>query len=165
MRGVYKAIPPPGPGLVQRAQKCFMIQDQTKFLNAFITVADRGLLEEQVNDAQLANGHERRKQVGKLVAIKDNICTTDLPTTAASAILKDFTSPYDATVVKQLRDAGAIIVGKTNMDEFGMGSHSTNSHFNPVSIDTNRGNAMSAGGSSGGSAVAVATGQCHACVA
>jgi aspartyl-tRNA(Asn)/glutamyl-tRNA(Gln) amidotransferase subunit A len=142
-----------------------MIQDQTKFLNAFIKVADRGWLEEQVDLAQLAPQELRVKQMGKLVAIKDNICTTDFPTTAASAILRDYTSPYDATVVKHLRDAGCILVGKTNMDEFGMGSHSVNSHFKPVSIDTRRGNAMSPGGSSGGSAVAVATGQCHACVA
>ncbi|KAF2654519.1 amidase-domain-containing protein [Lophiostoma macrostomum CBS 122681] len=158
MRGVYKAISPPGTGLTKRAQKCFMIQDQTKFLNAFITLADREWLEKQVDDAQWAPKSARQKHVGELVAVKDNICTADLPTTAASAFLKDFTSPYDATVVRQLRDAGCIIVGKTNMDEFGMGSHSTNSHFQPVTIDTGRGNGMSPGGSSGGSAVAVATG-------
>jgi hypothetical protein len=58
---------------------------------------------------------------GRLVAIKDNICTRDLPTTCASRILDKFTSPYNATVVDALEDAGAIVAGKTNLDEFGMG--------------------------------------------
>jgi aspartyl-tRNA(Asn)/glutamyl-tRNA(Gln) amidotransferase subunit A len=56
-----------------------------------------------------------------LVAIKDNICTLDYPTTCASGILQGFNSPFDATVVKRLRDSGAVIAGKTNLDEFGMG--------------------------------------------
>ena len=58
---------------------------------------------------------------GRLVAIKDNICTVDYPTTCASRILKGFESPFDATVVKRIRDSGAVILGKTNLDEFGMG--------------------------------------------
>ena len=95
---------------------------------------------------------------GRLIAVKDNICTEDLPTTAASGILKSFVSPYDATVVAHLRSAGAILAGKTNMDEFGMGSHSVNSFFGSVSQE----DSQSAGGSSGGSAVAVASGQCWA---
>lgn len=99
---------------------------------------------------------------GRLVAIKDNICTKDLPTTAASGILKNFTSPYDATVVKLLREAGGIVVGKTNMDEFGMGSHTTHSHFGRAAMVGRDGKERSAGGSSGGSAVAVATDQCWA---
>lgn len=94
------------------------------------------------------------------IAIKDNICTKDFKTTASSAILKDFSSPYDATVVKLLQDAGAVIVGKTNMDEFGMGSHSLNSFFGPVKMEGHNGEDVSAGGSSGGSALAVASGQC-----
>lgn len=59
--------------------------------------------------------------VGLPIAIKDNICTLEEPTTCASAILKGFRSPYPATVVERLEDAGAIIAGKTNLDEFGMG--------------------------------------------
>jgi aspartyl-tRNA(Asn)/glutamyl-tRNA(Gln) amidotransferase subunit A len=103
------------------------------------------------------------------IAVKDNICTKDFPTTCASYMLKDFYSPFDATVVRLLREAGAHIVGKTNMDEFGMGSHSTHSDYGPVknrdkSIDPrlwkNR-PTFSAGGSSGGSAVAVNEGDCR----
>ena len=58
---------------------------------------------------------------GRLIAIKDNICTAELPTTCASGILKDYTSPFDATVVRRLKAAGAVVAGKTNLDEFGMG--------------------------------------------
>ena len=58
---------------------------------------------------------------GLSVAIKDNICTSDMPTTCSSRMLGNFTSPFDATVVKLLRDAGAFVVGKANCDEFGMG--------------------------------------------
>src|ERR1700759_2550139 len=69
---------------------------------------------------------------GRNIAIKDNICTADYPTTCASSILNGFRSPSDATVVHRLRSAGAVISGKTNMDEFGMGSHSVNSANGPV---------------------------------
>lgn len=58
---------------------------------------------------------------GKLVGVKDNICTSELPTTCGSATLQDFTSPFNATVVDLLENAGAIVAGKTNLDEFGMG--------------------------------------------
>lgn len=92
------------------------------------------------------------------IAVKDNIATTDpaLPTTCASAILAGHRSPFEATVVTQLRARGAVLVGKTNLDEFGMGSHSTNSAAGPVGVGNGP---WSAGGSSGGSAVAVAEGE------
>lgn len=117
---------------------------------------------------------------GKMIAVKDNICTVGEPTTCASTILNGFRSPFAATVVSKLRDKECLLTGKTNLDEFGMGyvgqtghsngrltlcsrSHSTNSAFGPtrnsVTID---GQFLSAGGSSGGSAVAVATNQSHA---
>ena len=96
---------------------------------------------------------------GVPVVVKDNIATLDLPTTCGSRILEGYVSPFEATAVARLRAAGAVVVGKTNMDEFGMGSHSTNSIHgpvrNPLALD---GEPISAGGSSGGSAVAVVVG-------
>ncbi|KAI8992629.1 amidase signature domain-containing protein [Pilobolus umbonatus] len=102
------------------------------------------------------------------VAIKDNICTSTLPTTCASNMLKDFTSPYDATVIQLLEQSGALVMGKTNMDEFGMGSCNVHSIHGPVlnpyqykcdkgALDSNK---RTAGGSSGGSAAAVAMEMC-----
>ncbi|KAI0687386.1 amidase signature domain-containing protein [Cytidiella melzeri] len=104
-----------------------------------------------------------------LVAIKDNICTAGIPTTCSSRMLKTFVPPYDATVVKLLREAGASIIGKTNCDEFGMGSSNLWSIHGPALNPSDPGNASeselelrSAGGSSGGSAAAVAAGFCDA---
>lgn len=122
--------------------------EQYNKTNAFIT------LPKEVHD-RLPKGGDITHQP---IAIKDNICTKDYPTTCASAILKDFHSPYDATVVRLLREAGARIHGKTNMDEFGMGSHSIQSHFGAV-ISPER---VSVGGSSGGSALVVSNGQAWA---
>ena len=91
------------------------------------------------------------------LAVKDNIATSSsLPTTCASNILSGYVSPIEATIVTQLRALGASITGKTNLDEFGMGSHSTHSAFGPVSQGSSEEVPISAGGSSGGSAVAVA---------
>lgn len=97
----------------------------------------------------------------RYTAIKDNIATKDQPTTCASGILREYQSPFDATVVKELRNKNIISTGKTNLDEFGMGSHSTNSFFGPVHNKPPF-EQFSAGGSSGGSAVAVAAELCDA---
>lgn len=115
--------------------------------NAFITPPKTRIQKE--DNEHNEPGHDGL--ANKPIAIKDNICTKEYPTTCASAILKDFKSPYDATVVRLLKEAGAHISGKTNMDEFGMGSHSTHSHFGAVISAEG----LSVGGSSGGSAVAV----------
>ncbi|TFK71424.1 amidase signature enzyme [Pluteus cervinus] len=113
----------------------------------------------------------RRKMLdGLAVAIKNNISTTELPTTSSSHMLKEYNSPFDATVVKLLRNSGADIVGKANCDEFGMGSMNLHSIHgavvNPfvpkVANPGSRHVKRSAGGSSGGSAAAVAAGMCYA---
>jgi aspartyl-tRNA(Asn)/glutamyl-tRNA(Gln) amidotransferase subunit A len=95
-----------------------------------------------------------------IVSVKDNIATADLDTTCASNILEGWQPTRDATVVRLLREEGSLIIAKTNMDEFGMGSHSTHSAKRKVKNGRKELNARSVGGSSGGSAIAVALGQC-----
>jgi aspartyl-tRNA(Asn)/glutamyl-tRNA(Gln) amidotransferase subunit A len=123
-------------------------------LNAFITVdAERALADARSADAALANG-DAQALTGIPIAHKDILATAGMRTTCGSRMLANYTSPFDAHVVEGLKRAGTVLVGKTNMDEFAMGSSSETSYFGPVRNPWNPGYVP--GGSSGGSAAAVA---------
>jgi len=134
------------------------INEVDKDVRAFLTVTTHTALEQaDAIDERRAKGEELPPLAGVPIALKDNMCTTGIRTTAGSVILGDFIPPYSATVVSRLEAAGAILIGKANLDEFAMGSSTENSGFftsrNPW--DTER----VPGGSSGGAAAAVAAGE------
>ncbi len=129
-------------------------------VQAYLTVTpDRALADAKRADQRRSRGQEA-PLLGVPIALKDIFCTTDIETTCASRILKGFVPPYDATVAARLSDAGAVLLGKTNMDEFAMGSSTENSAFklthNPWDVT------RVPGGSSGGSAASVTAGMAAA---
>src|SRR5271156_7125194 len=133
------------------------IRTRNRALNAFLALSpDRAFAQADRVDSAIAKGDPLPPLAGIPIAIKDVISTAGIPTTCGSKILQNYVPPYDATAVARLEAAGAVILGKTNCDEFAMGSSNENSAYGPVKnpAATDR----VPGGSSGGSAAVVAAG-------
>ena len=134
--------------------------EENKDLNCFITLTkEEAIAAAKIADENFAAGTSRKLE-GFVIAIKDNISTKDIRTTCASKMLENYTPIYNATVIEKILSEGAIIIGKTNMDEFAMGSSNETSYFGGVLNPINK--EYVPGGSSGGSAAAVAAGFCFA---
>ncbi|CAH2252393.1 glutamyl-tRNA(Gln) amidotransferase subunit A, mitochondrial [Pelobates cultripes] len=161
-------------------QKCLSFIKESSFLNAYITVTEEVALKQAAEaDKRFSQGQPLGLLDGIPFAIKDNFSTCGIETTCASRMLKGYIPPYNATVVQKLFDQGAVLMGKTNLDEFAMGSGSTDSIFGPVKNPWSYSKAyrekravnhhdakkesdwLITGGSSGGSAAAVSAGTCY----
>ena len=135
------------PGALRALQRIRAQEEGPRSLNAFLAIA---------RDSDIPDAPAAGPLTGAAVAVKDNLVTKGLPTTCASKLLEGYVSPFEATAARRVREAGGVIVGKTNMDEFGMGSSTENSAFGPTLNPLDRSRVP--GGSSGGSAAAVAAG-------
>jgi aspartyl-tRNA(Asn)/glutamyl-tRNA(Gln) amidotransferase subunit A len=145
------------------------IEKSNPHLNAYVVVtADKALAMADAADKKLATGKSLGRLEGAPLGIKDLFCTEGVRTTACSNILGEFTPPYESTVTQNLWNEGAVMLGKLNMDEFAMGSSNETSRFGPPTSPWRRANSnvkLTAGGSSGGSATAVAADMCLAATA
>ena len=142
-------------GKISAVEVCRRSLDRIRQINPMLGAFRAVAAERALEDAShIDRVKPQLPLAGVPIAIKDNICTRELPTTASSRILAGYVAPYEATVIARLREAGAIVIGKTNCDEFAMGSSTENSAYgpshNPWDVD------RIPGGSSGGSAVSVA---------
>src|SRR5438552_545081 len=149
---------------VELTQACLSrIERLNSKLNAFITVtADSALAQARAAEAEIQRGHSKGPLHGVPVALKDLVDTAGVRTTAGSALYKDRVPAQDAEIVRRLKAAGAVLLGKTNMHEVAFGGSSAISHFGPVRNPWQP--AFSPGGSSGGSAAAVAAGLCYGAI-
>jgi aspartyl-tRNA(Asn)/glutamyl-tRNA(Gln) amidotransferase subunit A len=142
---------------VEKVHRALERIEKTTELNAFITVDKEGAIRSAEElKRRITAGGKTGRLAGLLVAVKDNISTKGLRTTCASRMLENYVPVYDATVVEKIKREDGIIIGKTNMDEFAMGSSTETSFFGPTRNFFNH--SRVAGGSSGGSAVSLATG-------
>lgn len=132
------------------------IQETEGEIRAYVTLNPKAEEIAKKVDKAIARGEKLHVLAGIPIAVKDNICTKDMRTTCCSKMLENYVSPYNATVIEKINDAAMIITGKTNMDEFAMGSTTENSYFYSTRNPNNT--SYVAGGSSGGSAAAVACG-------
>jgi len=149
---------------VELVQECLKrIERLNPVLNAFITIdAERSLAQARAAEAELQGGKWRGPLHGIPIALKDNIDTAGMRTTAGSALFADRIPAQDAEVVRRLKGAGSVILGKLNMHEFAFGGTSITSHFGPVHNPWQTDHI--AGGSSGGAAAAVAAGLCYGAI-
>ncbi|XP_077158979.1 glutamyl-tRNA(Gln) amidotransferase subunit A, mitochondrial [Paroedura picta] len=166
---------------VELCQKCLALIKATRFLNAYISVTEGTALKQaEASEKRYRKGQRLGDLDGIPIAVKDNFSTMGIETTCASNMLKGYIPPYNATVVQKLLDQGAVLVGKTNLDEFAMGSGSTDGVFGPVrnpwsysqqyrgkclrnsSTRNEEFSWLITGGSSGGSAAAVSSFTCFA---
>ena len=135
------------------------IEERESSLHAYIHLdPERAMQQAEQVQERILKGELRHPLAGVPMAIKDNLCTQEMPTTCASRILSDFHSPFTAQAVRNLEQAGAVILGKTNMDEFAMGSTTETSAYGPTQNPVKEGYVP--GGSSGGSCAAVAAEEC-----